>query len=130
VREWKYSDGTSFHSASSLHRMIRHSTTGKLYWFGNISGAPPRGNGPRYPLIMAEIDESAAAIRRETVTMIDDRDPNTHSLNFQLSNFSLFENRETRNFELFLTTYGQEKGHADWASADCYHYTLTFPTEK
>lgn len=130
VREWKYSNGMSFYSASSLHRMIRHSTTGKLYWFGNISGAPPRGNGPRYPLIMGEIDETSAAIKRETVTVIDDRDPNTHSLNFQLSNFSLFENRETRNFELFLTTYGQARGHADWAAADCYHYMLTFPTEK
>ncbi len=126
VREWKYSNGMSFFSSSSLHRMIRHSTTGKLYWLGNISGAPSRGNGPRYPLIIAEIDESAAAIKKESVTVIDDRNPNTHSFNFQLSNFSLFENRETRKFELFLTTYGQKKGHADWASADCYHYILTF----
>jgi hypothetical protein len=33
--------------------MIRDSVTGKLYWIGNICAAPPSGNSPRYPLVIA-----------------------------------------------------------------------------
>jgi len=124
VCPWHYDDGTPFYSASSIHRMLRHSRTGRLYWFGNISGAPPRGNSPRYPLVMAEVDEASATLKKNTVTVIDDRDPKRHGFGLQLSNFSLFENRETHELELSLTTYGQETNGADWATADCYHYRV------
>lgn len=120
--EWKYADGTSFYSPSSYHRMIRHSVTGKLYWLGNISSTPPSGNSPRYPLVIAEVDETKAALRKATVTAIDDRQPGQG--NIQFSNFSLRENRETHVIELYLTTYGQEPGAENWATADSYHYTL------
>jgi hypothetical protein len=120
---WKYDDGSSFYSPSSIHRMIRHSVTGKLYWLGNVSAAPPQGNSPRYPLVIAEIDESKAAIRKRSVTAIDDRRPGQGDVQF--SNFSLLEDRQTHDLELHLTTYGQEPDPADWATADNYKYTLT-----
>jgi hypothetical protein len=123
VADWKYADGTSFYSPSSIHRMIRHSVTGKLYWLGNICTTPPVGNSPRYPLVIAEVDEERAALKRETVTAIDDRQPGQGDIQF--SNFSLLEDRETHQLELILTTYGQEPDPADWASADCYRYRLT-----
>ena len=34
---------------------------------------PPRANSPRYPLVIAEVDESIPALARSTVTPIDDR---------------------------------------------------------
>jgi hypothetical protein len=102
--------------------MIRHSVTGKLYWLGNISATPPQGNSPRYPLVIAEIDEEKVALRRDTVTSIDDREPGQGDIQF--SNFSLLEDRETHRLELYLTTYGQEPDPADWATADCYRYYL------
>lgn len=120
--EWKYDDGSSFYSPSSFHRMIRHSVTGKLYWLGNISATPPIGNSPRYPLVIAEVDEVKAAPRRDTVTAIDDRQVGQG--NIQFSNFSLLEDRETRDLVLLLTTYGQETDPADWATADSFRYTL------
>lgn len=123
VQEWRYADGGRFYSPSSLHRMIRHSVTGKLYWLGNICAAPPKGNSPRYPLVIAEVDEAQAALKRDTVTAIDDRRPGQGDIQF--SNFSLLENRETHELELHLTTYGQEPQPADWATADNYRYTLT-----
>jgi hypothetical protein len=55
--------------------MLRDSITGKLCWFGNICPEPPNGNWPRYPLIIAEVDENKAALKRSTVTAIDDRNP-------------------------------------------------------
>ena len=71
---WKYDDGSDFYSPSSIHRMIRHSVTGKLYWLGNICPTPPSGNSPRYPLVIAEVDEAKAALKKATVT-VDRRSP-------------------------------------------------------
>jgi hypothetical protein len=123
VAEWKYEDGMPFYSPSSIHRFIRHSQTGTLYWVGNICPAPPSGNSPRYPLIIAEVDEERAALKRNTVTAIDVRGPDDTAA-VQLSNFSLFENRETHDFELYLTKYGQYSAKV-WQTADCYKYVVT-----
>lgn len=122
-RPWTYGDGTPFYSPSSIHRMIRHSTTGKLYWIGNISSDPPKGNSPRYPLFIAEVDEEIPAIRRNTVTLIDDR-READSSKLQLSNFSLLEDRESHNLEIYLTRLGENA--ADFWGADVYKYTLRF----
>ncbi len=122
VREWKYEDGSGFYSPSSYHRMIRHSVTGKLYWLGNVCADPPNGNAPRYPLVIAEVDEAVPALRRRTVTVIDDRRPGQPAA-LQLSNFSLLEDRRTHALELYLTTYGQDAKNV--FTADCYRYTLT-----
>lgn len=123
VKEWKYDDGSSFYSPSSYHRMIRHSVTKKLYWVGNLCAEPPSGNSPRYPLVIAEVDETIPALKRKTVTVIDDRQPG-QGAGIQFSNFSLLEDRETHQLELHLTTYGQESDPKDWATADNYKYTL------
>jgi len=122
--EWKYDDGTSFYSPSSFHRMIRHSVTGKLYWFGNICPEPPKGNMPRYPLIVAEVDEEKAALKKSTVTVVDDRQPN-QGADIQFSNFSLLEDRETHAFELFMTLYGEFADSAEKGAGNCYRYLLT-----
>ena len=120
---WKYDDGSSFYSPSSIHRMIRHSVTGKLYWIGNITPTPPRGNSPRYPLVIAEVDEEKAALKKSSVTLLDDRQPDQGPA-VQFSNFSLYEDRESHALVLHLTTYGQEPDPADWATADNWRYTV------
>ena len=123
VAEWKYDDGSRFYSPSSIHRFIRHGVTGKLYWIGNICPAPPSGNSPRYPLVIAEVDESLPALRRDTQTVIDDRGT-ADSARLQLSNFSVLENRETHVVELYLTRLGADPD--DFWGADAYRYTLSF----
>jgi hypothetical protein len=123
VAELKYDDGSRFYSPSSFHRMIRHSVTGKLYWIGNICSTPPRANHPRYPLVIAEVDENRPALKQTTVTAIDDRKPG-QGPQVQFSNFSLLEDREKHHLELYLTTLGQDPKQT--FSADCYKYILTF----
>jgi hypothetical protein len=147
-QELRYDDGSSFYSPSSYHLLIRHSRNRKLYWVGNISPTPTAGNEPRYPLVIAEVDEaisetgdrhhfppgtvlptgsvgengclspvSAPTLNKRTVTVIDDRGPNDPA-HLSLSNFSLLENRETHDFELYMTRVGDAQG-------DCvYQYTL------
>ncbi|MBN1421948.1 MAG: exo-alpha-sialidase, partial [Planctomycetes bacterium] len=120
-KPWTYDDGTPFLSPSSIHRFLRHSVTGRLYWIGNISSGPTRGNSPRYPLIIAEVDESLPAIKRETVTCIDDRREGDGA-RLQLSNFSLFEDRESHDVEIYLTRLGEDPD--DFWGADACKYTL------
>jgi hypothetical protein len=120
--EWRYDDGSSFYSPSSFHRLIRHQGNGRLYWLGNVSATPPRGNSPRHPLVLAEVDEQRATLKRSTVTALDDHEPGQGDIQF--SNFSLLEDRLTHDLILHLTTYGQEPNAADWATADNYRYTV------
>jgi hypothetical protein len=119
---WTYDDGTAFYSPSSYHRMIRHSVTGKLYWLGNITNQPPSGNSPRYPLVIAQVDDKTGLLMKATVTLIDDRREGQGDIQF--SNFSLLEDRKTHHLELYLTTYGEDPDPAKWTAADCYKYTL------
>jgi len=123
IRELMYDDGSSFYTPSTMCGLIRHSATGKLFYVGNISPVPPKGNWPRYPLIIAEVEEKIPALQRDTVTVIDDRQPG-QSDQIQFSNFSLLENRETHELELLITLYGERPGE-HWATADCYKYWLS-----
>jgi len=73
---FRYSDGSNFFSSSTFHRLYRSSKTGKLYWIGNIFPKHTTIPGhPRYPLIIAEIDEKTLGLKKETVTEIDTRHP-------------------------------------------------------
>lgn len=107
ARELTFDDGEQFYAPSSLSMVFRHSKTGVLYWFGNLSDKPTSGNSPRYPLYIAEIDETKPAIIRKTLTVIDDYDPKTQTAAVQFSNFSLVENRETHDYDLYMTVWGE-----------------------
>jgi hypothetical protein len=92
--QFTYDDGEGFLSPSSMSNFIRSSKTGKAYWIGNISRTQPSGNSPRYPLVIAELDEEKLALRRETVTILDDRGP-ADSPEVQFSNFQNIEDPQT-----------------------------------
>jgi len=125
LMELTYDDGTRFYSPSSIHQLIRHSQTGTLYWIGNISTGAVNGNSPRYPLVIAEVDEANVALKKDTVTLIDTCRPGESS-RLQLSNFSLIENRRTHQFEIMLTRLGADPN--DFWGSDAYQYTLTLPS--
>jgi hypothetical protein len=118
---WTYDDGTPFLSPSAIHLFLRHSVTGKLYWFGNIATRLPQGNEPRYPLVIAEVDQQTATLRRATLTAMDDRMPWEHP-QLQLSNFSILENPRTHDWDIWLTRYFEDPSHV--FSADTYHYLV------
>lgn len=123
IKDMQYDSGEQFYSPASDCQTIRSSKTGKLYWIGNICNEPPKGNRPRYPLQIVEVDEDRPSLKKGTVTVIDDRDPERDSELVQFSNFSLIENRETKEMELYMTRLGE---NVDTWRANAYKYTLEF----
>jgi hypothetical protein len=122
--EWKYDDGSRFYSSASYHQIFRHSVTGKLYWVGNIvTGPHPSGPcQPRFPLIIAEVEETMPAVKKDTVTVIDDRADGESDM-IQLSNFSVLEDRDTHAIELYMNRLGADP--KEFWTGDSYKYTLT-----
>jgi hypothetical protein len=121
VTDLRYDTGEQFYAPATFAKFIRSTKTGKLYWVGNISRGLAEGNYPRYPLYIAEVDEEKAALKKTTLTIIDDREPGDTE-GVQFSNFSLLENRETKDFEIYLTRLGEKPDNVFSASA--YKYTL------
>jgi hypothetical protein len=105
---------------SSISHLIRHSS-GRLYWIANIVSAPPSGNGPRYPLVLVEINEDNLSVIRENMTVIDTKQEGEADF-LQLSNFGVYEDRETG--EIIVTVaHLFAKDPDDW-TAPCVKYTI------
>jgi hypothetical protein len=111
-----FSDGTPFWSPTAQAMFLRSSHTGKAYWIGNIARVRPRAGWPRYPLVIAELDEEALGLRRETVTVIDDRGPEDGS-DMQLSNFGFLEDPVSGHILVMLTRLA---GGPGWAGVVTY----------
>lgn len=127
VSDLRYDTGETFYSPSTFAKTIRSTRTGKLYWVGNIAPEPPKGNWPRRPLVIAEFDEAQVAIRKSTVTVIDDYEPDGDaSPNVQFSNFSLVENAESGAFELYLARYGEagKLGEKTYFQTSAFKYMI------
>lgn len=121
---FKYSDGSHFYSGSNFHRLFRSKKTGKLYWIGNLVAKAPTNPGhPRYPLIIAEVDEKTLGIRKDTVTEIDTRQPGEGEM-MQLSNFWLIESQEKKDLEIYLTRLFENPD--ELFTANVYKYTVSF----
>ncbi len=120
---WTFSDGTPFYSPSSISQLFRHSS-GACYWIGNISPDPPAGNGPRYPLVIGRVDPATLRLEMESLEVIDTkRDEDSEAL--QLSNFTLYEDRQTGDTVLRMTRWdGGASGGSEPIQASVMAYTL------
>ena len=121
VSPLKYDTGEPFFSPATGSRLIRNSGNGKLYWIGNILKENPDGNRPRTPLQIAEVNEKKSAIIKETVSVIDDKQEGDSPL-VQLSNFKVYEDRETHEFVLTMARI-QERSEKD-LSSPAYQYRI------
>ena len=118
AKPWRYADGETLHSPSSMLHLLQHSN-GNTYWIGNISPANPKGNSPRHPLLVGELDEDSLMLRRETLCVVDDRGPEDDE-RLQLSNFLGYEDRETAEIVINCSPFfGQGRWHGD-----SYEYRL------
>jgi hypothetical protein len=123
---WTYADGTPFYSPSAMSRLMSW-RDGRLFWIGNISPENPRGNSPRYPLVIGEVDRMTGLLIGDPVHVIDDRKPD-ESPHLTLSNFYAREDRITGGIALHMTRLFANdfrvEGKIDW-TADALLYNIS-----
>ena len=77
---------------------------------------------PRSPLAIFEVREEPFAVKRETMTIIDNIDPGDGPQT-QMSNFRFYQDRPSGDVILFLARYGS-KDPDNWKMADYYRYRI------
>jgi hypothetical protein len=117
---WTFHDGTAFSSPSACSLLLRHSS-GTLFWIGNIAPANPKGNGPRYPLVIGVVDAKTGLLVRDSVTVIDTRGPDD-AATLTLSNFGAREDRRTGEILIHLSRLGADA--KDFWHADALVYRV------
>ena len=98
---WTYSDGSSFYSPAACSQLLHHSN-GKLYWLGNITPENPKGNRPRFPFVVGEVDQQSGLLIKSSVRKVDDKQANEDPM-LSLSNFYAREDRETHEIIVHMT---------------------------
>ncbi len=126
MRPLTFDDGGQLLSPSSIHNLFRSTRNGRLYWIANIVDTPEAAyaNGQRYPLYIAEIDEERIAVKRDSLVLVDDRREGEAG-RLQLSNWSLLEDRETLDIEIYITLLGLDA--EDFWAAGVYRYVFSPP---
>jgi len=135
-RPLEFDDGTGLTSPRSWSVLIRSEKNGRLYWIANILPGlgtdasvdiqqqfPMRAD-PRYPLAIVEVDEENLRLKRDTLTIIQDREPQMPRW-VRFSNYHVYDDRETGELVLLvLTSYCElQEGQDDlpWPS---YRYRI------
>jgi len=115
---WACTDGEPFFSPSACSQLIPYSD-GRLLWMGNVCRENPRGNSPRYPMVLCEVERETGLVVRDSITVIDDRAPD-ESPHLTLSNFYVREDRETGELLLYMARLFardfREAGKEDWTT--------------
>jgi len=117
-------DGSEMQSSATGSTLFRSIKNGKVYFIGNLcaDGKPANGNWPRSPLHIAEVDESTVSIKRETITIIDERSDDEGDKT-QISNFRYYQDRKTGEVVLYATRFGEKKDKV-WKEANYYQYHI------
>lgn len=118
------SDGTPIESSATGAACFRSIVNGQLYFIGNLCIGDERANGnwPRSPLAIAQVREEPFSIERDTITVIDERQP-SDGARTQISNFRYYQDRKTGDVVIFATRFG-EKDVKNWKRADHYRYRV------
>ena len=112
-RPWTYGDGEAFFSPSACSQLVPWHD-GRLFWVGNICGHNPKGNRPRYPLVLVEVNRESGLVLRDSLHVLDDRQEGEHEM-LTLSNFYARADRKTGELLVFLPRFfaktfeGQER---------------------
>ena len=120
VRPWTYTDGANFFSPASCSQLLQHSN-GRYYWIGNITQGNPRGNRPRYPMTIGEVDPESLMLIKDTVITIDDRQEGEDEATM-LSNFMAHEDRQTSDIIVHMSRPFTRSKH-DW-TGHAYLYRI------
>ena len=90
-RPLRYDDGGTMFACSSVPKLLDHSG-GRLFYIGVINDRNPAGNGPRYPLCIAEMNRADGTVVRQSVRIIDTADFSA-PMGDDFTNHGVFEDR-------------------------------------
>ena len=137
----KYDDGGPVYSPATYPQAFRSNKNGKVYLITNLMDYPyelwPSGScWPRDILQIVEIDEKTLCLKRETLTVIDQRQPDQPRY-IGFSNFSTYQDRQTSDLILFMTPmlpgykglYDHEKAcrlPGNGVPGHCFRYDISF----
>lgn len=107
IKPWTYETGENFYSPSSCSQIINHSN-GKMYWIGNISKDNPRGNMPRNPLYIGEIDEKSLLLKKDSLFIVEERKPHQFT-DVCFSNFYCRQEHNSNDILIYCTSFWQDK---------------------
>ncbi len=101
---------------------------GKSSRIGNILDKPTYGNcDPRYPIQIVELDPKSLSLKRDTVTIIKDRERDDPE-QVRFSNFRVYEERGTGDFVLLMTKcYSESTPGFPNLPYPSYRYRLSAP---
>jgi hypothetical protein len=120
---WTYENGEDFYSPASSSQLLAHSS-GRIVWLGNILPTNPKGNRPRYPFIIGEVNLKSGLLVKSSITTIDTRGPDDGEL-LALSSPSAREDRETGEVVLNMTRWGALSRGKDYNwTANAYLYRI------
>jgi hypothetical protein len=128
VRPLRFDDGSPAYVPSAYPEMVRSAKTGRWYWIGNLLPQPTYGQcDPRYPLCLAELDPQTLRLKRDTVTVIQDREPDD-ALLARYSNFRVYEQRRTGDLILLMTRgYSEMQEGEGGLPRPTFRYRIVFP---
>ena len=96
-----YDDGSYLYSPRAMPDVWRSTKNGRVYVVLNIAGASAENCDPRTALHLAELDPDTLCVKRDSVTIIEEKHEE-HDPLVRYSNWSLIENRDTGNLVLFM----------------------------
>jgi hypothetical protein len=117
---WHFDNREVFYSPSSRSNLIRSRKNRKIFWIGNITDHTAYSNDPRYPLVIAQVNDRGLLIK-DSVTTVDTRQEGD-SDRIALSDPGILQDHETGLIELYLNRWRQREEFKYWA--DCYRYFI------
>jgi hypothetical protein len=128
---WTDTQGRNFYSPSSCSQLVPHSS-GRLFWIGNVTPENPVGNGPRDPLVIAEVDAASGLVMTDTWSVIDTRGE-SDAATLQLTCFHAREDRETGDIILNLPrlfSREPQPGRSHNYHSDLWQYRIDVPNKN
>jgi hypothetical protein len=114
---WTCDDGTSFFSPSSMSILFKHSS-GRCFWVGNVTRENCRGNLPRWPLVIGEVDPQSLRLIRRTMVEVDTEQAGDRPQGrLDLSHVTMIEDRRTRELVLVYPRAHNAYKAYEWVTA-------------
>jgi hypothetical protein len=124
----RYDTGDIVWTPASLSAFVTSSRTGETYWLANILPGPVHGQMPRYPLCIARFDRERRCIVKDSVRLIQDREPRLPE-QVRYTNWGVYEERGSGDLMLTLPEQPKLMNFTDMTrpedfTADCFRYRL------